>query len=186
METSPFKTIRDIINHWWLILLAGILLIGLGVWVIASPLESYLSLSLAFAIIILGTGIFEILFSVVNHKSMDGWGWILAGGLFDVIIGSYLVYYPAITMGILPLIVGFWLLFRGIMSIGNAFEVRSYGFPDWGWLLLTGIVITLIAIIILVNPAFGVMNIIIWTGLAFIFAGLFRIYISLKFKKLKK
>lgn len=165
--------------------MAGILLIGLGVWVISSPLESYISLSLAFAIIIFGTGIFEIIFSIRNHKSIERWGWILAGGIFDVLIGAYLLYYPAITMGVLPLIVGFWIAFRGVMAIGNAFEIRSYGFTDWGWLLFTGIIITLIGLIILVNPAWGVINIIIWTGLAFIFAGTFRIYISLKFRKLK-
>jgi len=36
--------------------------------------------------------------------------------LFDLFIGGDLLAYPAITMVILPLLVGVWLLFRGLMA----------------------------------------------------------------------
>ena len=49
MTQSFLKTIRESINYWWLILLGGVLLIIVGIWVISSPIESYLSLSLLFA-----------------------------------------------------------------------------------------------------------------------------------------
>ena len=185
MEPLSGKPIQNIIRHWWLVLFAGVLLIGLGVWVVSSPFQSYLSLSLLFAACVVAAGLFELTFSIVNHKIMNGWGWMLAGGMIDVFVGGYLFYYPLITMIILPLIVGFWLLFRGIMAIGNALDVRSYGFGDWRWLLFTGVTIILLALLILVNPDFGIFNIIVWTGLAFIFAGIFRIYLSLKLRKLK-
>jgi uncharacterized membrane protein HdeD (DUF308 family) len=74
MAQSFLKTIRESINYWWLILLSGVLLIIVGIWVISSPIESYLSLSLLFAWGILLTGIFEIIFAVSNRKSMDSWG----------------------------------------------------------------------------------------------------------------
>jgi uncharacterized membrane protein HdeD (DUF308 family) len=38
----------------------------------------------------------------------------------------------------------------------------------------------------LINPVFGAANIIIWTGTAFIFSGIFRIYLSIKLRRLKK
>jgi uncharacterized membrane protein HdeD (DUF308 family) len=186
MSATPLKTIKESINHWWLFLLTGVLLIVVGLWVFASPIASYLSLSLIFSLGILFTGIFEIIFAVANRSTMDSWGWTLAGGILDVVIGSYLLAYPAISMSVLPFILGFWLLFRGFSAIGSAFDMKSYGDKNWGWFLFLGIGIIFFGVMVLANPAFGVANIIIWTAFAFIFAGVFRIYLALKLRKLKK
>ena len=117
---QTLKSIRDSINYWWLFLLTGILLIVVGLWVFASPLASYLSLSFIFAFGILFTGVFEVIFAISNRKTMDNWGWTLSSGILDLVIGFYLMAYPAITIAILPLILGFWLLFRGFSAIENS------------------------------------------------------------------
>jgi uncharacterized membrane protein HdeD (DUF308 family) len=186
MPATPLKTIKESINYWWLFLLTGVLLIVVGLWVFASPLASYLSLSLIFSLGILFTGIFEIIFAITNRSNLDSWGWTLAGGILDVVIGGYLLAYPAISMSVLPFILGFWLLFRGFSAIGSAFDMKSYGDKNWGWFLFLGIGIVFFGVMVLANPAFGVANIIIWTAFAFIFAGVFRIYLALKLRKLKK
>jgi uncharacterized membrane protein HdeD (DUF308 family) len=185
METMPYKRSRNMINHWWLILLSGVLLIGLGIWVIVLPAQSYLTLSLTFSFIILAAGVFEIIFSISNLGSLKWWGWTFTGGVADLIIGVYLLSYPGITMVILPFVVGLWMLFRGIIAIGHAIEIRAYGFHDWIWLLFAGIMIILLAEMIFATPVLGIINVIVWTGLAFIFGGLFRIYLSIKLRELK-
>ncbi|OCX54007.1 hypothetical protein BEL04_06950 [Mucilaginibacter sp. PPCGB 2223] len=185
MATIILKNIRTIVNHWWLILIGGIVMIGLGIWIIASPVQSYISLSLAFAFCMFVAGLFEVIFSIANSKSLEGWVWILISGLIDLFIGGYLMGYPVITMAVLPFIVGFWMLFRGFMAIGSAIEMRAYGIWDWGWLLVVGIIIILLALAILANPAFGIANILMWTSIAFIFSGIFRVHLSFKLKKLK-
>jgi uncharacterized membrane protein HdeD (DUF308 family) len=186
MTQPAFKSVRESINHWWLFLLTGILLIVVGFWVFASPLASYLSLSFIFSIGILFTGIFEIAFAISNRKTMDSWGWTLAGGILDLVIGLYLLSYPSVSMTVLPFILGFWLLFRGFSAVGSAFDMKSYGDKNWGWFLFMGIAIVFFGVMVLANPAFGVANIIIWTGSAFIVAGVFRIYLAIKLRKLKK
>jgi uncharacterized membrane protein HdeD (DUF308 family) len=183
---QALKTIRESVNYWWLFLMTGILLIVVGIWVFSSPLASYLSLSLFFAFGILFTGIFEIIFALSNRKTMDNWGWTLASGILDLVIGFYLFSYPSLSMAVLPLILGFWLLFRGFSAIGAAIDMRSFGDKNWGWLLILGTGIIFFGIMVLVNPAFGAANIIIWTGSAFIIAGIFRIYLAFKLRKIKK
>ncbi|HEY0177408.1 MAG TPA: DUF308 domain-containing protein [Pedobacter sp.] len=180
------KTQNINLTYWWLILIAGLLLFGLGIWVVVSPLNSYISISLALSIVMLVTGIAELIFAIVNFKSIETWGWIFVSGLIDLSIGGYLFLYPLITMAILPVIIGLWLLFRGFIVISNSFDMRSYGFKDWGWLMLAGILIVVLALMILSNPVFGIINIIFWTGLAFVWAGISRILLSLKLRKFKK
>ncbi len=185
MAQTILKNISETVKYWWLLLLSGLFLIAIGIWVFASPAAAYLSLSIVFAVGILVIGIFETSFAVTARKSLYSWGWTLASGILDMVIGAYLLAYPLVTMAVLPFILGFWLLFRGFSAMGFAMDMKSYGAMDWGWLLLLGIATMFFAFMVLAIPAFGVANIIVWTGLAFIVAGVFRIFIALRLRKLK-
>ncbi|MCJ8208347.1 DUF308 domain-containing protein [Mucilaginibacter sp. RS28] len=184
MSTFAYQTIRNTAKHWWLVLTGGVVLTLLGIWMLVFPVQSYISLSFAFALVILTAGVFEFTFAVFNLTA-KGWGLTLLSGLADLFIGGYLYSHPAITMTLLPFILGFWLLFRGILAIWGAWGVKSFGFDDWAWLMLVGIAIVLFAIVVLTNPLFGALNIVIWTGVAFVSAGAFRIYLSFKLRDLK-
>lgn len=185
MVQPILKEIKEAVKYWWLLLLSGLILIAVGVWVFASPAAAYLSLSVLFGACILAIGLFETVFAISARKSIKGWGWTLASGLLDTVIGSYLLAYPAVTMTILPFVLGFWLLFRGFSAIGFSFDMKSYGDLNWGWFLLLAIGIIIFAFMILAVPAFGVANIIAWTGLSFIFSGVFRIILAFSLKKWK-
>ena len=185
MATTIFKEIKEAVKYWWLLLLTGLILVAVGVWVFASPATAYLSLSIVFGASILSIGFFETAFAISARKSLEGWGWTLASGLLDIVIGAYLLSYPGVTMAILPFVLGFWLLFRGFSAIGFSFDIKSYGDSNWGWFLLLGIGIIFFAFMILAVPAFGAANIIAWTGLSFIFAGVFRIILAFKLKEWK-
>lgn len=186
MENLLSSPVHYMVKHWWLVLLAGILLITMGALILISPFQSLLIICWLVAITMIGSGCFEIIFSIKNHQSIKGWGWLLAASLLDVIIGLYLLNYPLITMVILPLIIAVWILFRGIVAFGNALHMRSYGFGDWRWLAIAGLTIVLLALLILLYPGFGIETLLLWTGISFIISGLFRIFLSLKFKKLKQ
>ncbi len=183
MAPTFFKEIKEAVKYWWLFLLTGVIRVLVGIWVVASPATAYLSLSILFGAGILTIGCFETVFAISARKSLEGWGWTLASGLLDIVIGVYLLAYPAVTMVILPFVLGFWLLFRGFSALGFSFEIKAYGDLNWGWYLVLAIGIIFFAIMILAVPAFGVANIIAWTGLSFILAGLFRIILAIRLKK---
>ncbi|WP_200859807.1 HdeD family acid-resistance protein [Winogradskyella psychrotolerans] len=94
----------------------------------------------------------------------------------DLIIGVLLISHPVMTMTILPLYIGFWLLFRGIMALGISIQSKSFGVSQWGWMLVSGIATIIFAILILANPVFGGLSIVYMTALAFIMIGLFRLF----------
>ena len=185
MPPTIFKEIKEAVKYWWLLLLTGLILVAVGIWVFASPAAAYLSLSILFGASIFSVGFFETIFAISARRSLAGWGWTFGGGLLDIVIGAYLLTYPAVTMAIFPFVLGFWLLFRGFSAIGFSFDIRSYGDLNWGWFLVFAIGTIFFAFMILAVPAFGVANIIAWTGLSVIFAGVFRIILALRLKKWK-
>ncbi|MBD0776825.1 DUF308 domain-containing protein [Maribacter polysiphoniae] len=173
------------IKNWWISILIGLLYIFVGVWVIQTPLESYISLSIIFSVFIFVSGIFQITFSISNKNEMKEWGWYLAGGILDLIIGLLLIAHPMMTMAILPLYVGLWLLFQSILSMGLSFQLKSAGIPRWGILLFWSIVTLLFSFLLLANPFFAGLSIVYMTAFAFITAGIFRLFLGINLKRFR-
>jgi len=184
MENQLFKNIKNAVKHWYLSLIVGILFLLFGFWILKTPLESYLTLALLFGVVFLVNGVFEIIFSISNRKEIDNWGWILAGGIIDLLFGIVLASNVGLSMAVLPFYVGFILLFRSVAAMGYAFDLKGFGVRDWYWLLLLGILGLIFSFIMIWNPIFGGMTIIIWTALAFITYGLFRIILAFKLRRL--
>lgn len=184
------KTLFDRINfavkNWWLSLIVGILFFGVGILLMFTPLESYIALSVVFSVTMFVSGIFEISFSISNKKNLSSWGWYLASGIIDLLIGLYLMYYPTMSMAVLPYVVAFWLMFRGFSGIGYAMDLKRYGNHDWGWYLVFGLLTILCSVAILWQPLMGALSVVYMVSFAFLFIGLFRIMLSFGLKKLHK
>jgi uncharacterized membrane protein HdeD (DUF308 family) len=186
MKTKDVNFIGYTSQYWWLMLSAGILFIFLGVCVLASPVASYLSFSLLFSCGMLFAGMFEVIFAIGNFKTLNGWGWTLTGGLIDFFLGAYLLYFPLLSMVVMPVIMGLWMLFRGCMAVNSSLEMRAYGVLDWTWLMVTGLLIILLSLLIIGHPLLAAINVVVWTAFAFILSGIFRICLSLQLKRMKE
>jgi hypothetical protein len=143
MTTSILATTKSVIKHWYLILIAGVIFIAAGIWVMSTPLSAYLALSILFSVSFFIIGLMEVLFALANHKEMKGWGWTLVFGLFNLLISFILFYDPLISITTLPLYVGFVVLFRSITTIGVSLDTENYGTPGKGSLLALGILAAL-------------------------------------------
>lgn len=186
MATNFVKSIRSSIKHWYIPLLIGILFLVIGIYTLRAPLASYVALSVLFSISFLLAGLFEIVFSISNRDELDNWGWTLTFGIITLLIGLLLVARPELSMATLPFYVGFLVMFRSISAIGFAIDLRHYHVEDWAILLVFGIIGLLFSFILLWNPLFAGLTVVIWTALALLASGVFSIYLAMKLKKLKK
>jgi len=103
---TVFDEIQHSVKNWWMSLILGILYIGVALCLMFAPLSSYVALSIIFSISMLVSGILEILFAISN-KHVSSWGWYLAGGIIDLIIGIYLVAYPMVSMEVIPFLMAY-------------------------------------------------------------------------------
>lgn len=175
---------RDI-KSWWLFTIIGILLLIAGFYTISNPLTSYLGLSLFFGGLIFINGIMEFSFALSNRKHAHRWGWTLAAGVFDIILGFILLLYPGLSMSVLPFIIGFYILLLGASLISYAFQLNALQVKRWGWVLAGGILTVLLGLSMIFNPVLGIATIVGWTAFAFIAAGVATIIFSLQLKKIK-
>ncbi|GGW53302.1 uncharacterized membrane protein HdeD (DUF308 family) [Winogradskyella epiphytica] len=186
METSFLKSIKDVIKHWYIPLLVGVFFVIVSIVTFTSPQSSLLALSILFALSFLLGGLSEVVFSVVNRHQMDNWGWSLAFGIITFIVGFSLLIHPALSLSVLAFYIGFVILFRSVASISFALDLKRYGSQNWAGLLALGILGAIFSFILIWNPVFAGMSIVILVALSFLFAGLFSMYFSLQLRKLYK
>lgn len=164
----------------------GVLFIIMGIWVMSTPIASYITLSIFFSVLMFISGLFELIFAISNRKNIDGWGWYLTAAIIDFIIGVVLISYPSITITILPFFVAFWIMFKGFSAIGVAIDMRHYKTGSWGLMLFFGIIAIIFAILIIDNPLLGGLSIVYLTTFALFSIGIFRIALAFKLRSLHK
>jgi uncharacterized membrane protein HdeD (DUF308 family) len=132
------------------------------------------------------TGILEIIHALSNRKRSHAWGWSLAEGIFDLLIGLLLISNPKISMTILVYYIGFGILLRSLLTIAWSLLLKSEQVKDWSNLLIIGILGALFAFTAMWKPLFAGLTIVIYTGVAFLLVGIYYIYLSLKLKKIRR
>ena len=122
-----FDELKQEVKNWWVSLILGILYVAVALGLMFFPFNGYAALSILFSISMLVSGLLEIAFAISNRQRVSSWGWYLAGGVIDMILGLYLVTYPVLSMEVIPFIIAFWLMFRGFSSVGYAMDLKRYG-----------------------------------------------------------
>ena len=186
MDTNFLTTGRKIIKHWYISLIVGLLFLCIGIYSLASPMSSYVALTMLFSLSFLVSGFSEIIFSVSNRDQLDNWGWHLAYGIFTFIIGMLLVANPAISIVTLPLYVGILVMVRSIMGVSLALELKRNEILAWKDLMTLSVLGVLFSLLLLWSPSFAGMTMVFWLGVALITSGLFSIYLAFKFRKMNK
>lgn len=180
------ETISSAVKNWWVSLLLGLFYILIAVCLMFTPMASYIALSIMFSIAMFVSGTLEILFAVSNRKHISSWGWYLAGGIIDLILGIYLMASPGLSMTVLPFILAFWLMFRGFSSTGYAMDLKRFGTGSWGWYMAFGILAIICSIAIIWQPGLGVFTLVYMIAYALLIIGIFRVMLSFELRSLHK
>ena len=170
-------------KYWFLPLLAGALYVALGVWVLRTPLESYLALTFLFSLSFLVSGVVEIFGAFSERGTRAHWGWALAGGIFDLLLGVMLFNNPGMSVAVLPFVVGFGLLLRSSTTVAGAFALKSAGGQSWGMLMVFGVLGVVAGFVLLRNPLLAGFTIVVWTGIRVHHGGLARVMAALALRK---
>jgi uncharacterized membrane protein HdeD (DUF308 family) len=164
------------IRHWWVFLLRGILFILVGIYMMCSPVTGFVALGFFFGLVILLTGIAELI-RVSSDRTSGSRGLHLTLGIIDVILGVVFIGHIATSVAILRIIVGLWFLFRGISLISFSRHIHT------SWLLtLGGIVTAIFGLLIIFNSTFGSLTVILFMAFAFIIMGVFNAWLGYNMK----
>lgn len=161
-----------VIRHWWLLMLAGILCIAAGIAVFVFPMESYMTLSIIFGVLMLITGAAQLIIASTSGNYLAMKGYVVVGGVLDLLLGIFLCVYPAVTVVLLPIMLGIWMMYHSFMIIAFGGDLDTFRINGSGWVMMGGILLLVLSFLVLVNPfSVGIATVIVLTGVALIVFG---------------
>lgn len=171
------------IKHWWLLLLAGILCVALGVAVFVFPLESYVTLSILFGVFLLVSGAAQLIIALSSGNYLMMRGYIIAGGVIDLLLGIFLCAFPAVSLVVLPIMMGICMLYHSFMTIAFGGDMETFRLSGSAWIICGGVILLILSLLVLANPlSVGIETVVVICGLGLLMLGVLLSAISMKLK----
>ena len=169
-----------------LIVLSGILLIVTGIYVLASPGATLLSMAWFIGLMTLISGVVKIINYFTAERGKEGAGWLLFSAILDILFGIFYLGHQLIVAAALPFLFSAWVLFSGVNCILYSVDMKKVGFQRWWLLLVFGILMVLMGISSIMEPLQAVIAMTTMVGIGFIIRGISQIIHLFRFGKLEK
>lgn len=117
-------------EHWWLLLMWGLVGIGVGLLTFLAPGITALALLFYIAAWAIATGVLQIVAAIRLRKEISGEWLLVLGGLASVLFGVLLMGQPGVgALSLIWLIASYAVVF-GILLVLLSLKVRSFGSPS--------------------------------------------------------
>jgi uncharacterized membrane protein HdeD (DUF308 family) len=168
-------------SNWWLFALRGVLAIAFGILALVHPLAALTAFVLVFGIWAFIDGVDALV------VGLSGWrSWKLAlGGAIGIAVGVFTFFKPGIAALGLYAAVAAWSVFRGVLEIAVAIELRKV-IRGEVWLVFAGVASILFGVLMIALPAAGVLALAWLMGIyALLFGGLM-LALAVRLRKLHR
>jgi uncharacterized membrane protein HdeD (DUF308 family) len=172
-------------RNWWGLVLRGVLAILFGIAVFIWPGISITVLVTLFGFFVLLSGILGIIVAVRGRQSDERRWLLLIEGIFGVIAGILVFFWPGITALLLVYLIAAWALLTGILEIIAAIQLRKEIENEW-LLAVAGIASLLFGILIAIYPGSGALALLWVIGAYAIAFGIVLIILGLRLRNWNK
>jgi uncharacterized membrane protein HdeD (DUF308 family) len=151
--------VRELYQNRWLFGLRGVLAIIFGVLAFFWSGLTAVALVYMFGIYAILDGILTISAAVRNRAARDRWWLGLLEGIVDIAAGVIAILFPTLAAFVLLIVIAIWAIVTGILEIATAIRLRREIENEWA-MGLSGLVSVALGVIILFNPAAGLLGIV--------------------------
>jgi uncharacterized membrane protein HdeD (DUF308 family) len=180
---NPYLAVLKKLKNWWLLMIAGALLLALGIFALASPWRAYIKMVHYGGIVLLLNGVLLIAVSYTSHSSLRERHWILVESLMDLFFGVILLFNPLLSFIAFPIFIGYWMIGKGILKAIASMRLASY-IRGWVFACLAGVLSMASGVLVIYNPLERLDGITLFVGAFGLVMGTLYIFDSLRFRKM--
>jgi uncharacterized membrane protein HdeD (DUF308 family) len=175
---SIFSFRQSMTGRWWVVLIRGIFSILFGIIALLMPGITFISLAILWGIYAVSDGMLEVYIGVKQK-----WGQMIFYGVISLLAGAIAIFRPHIAGFTIVLLLGIFLVIRGITEIAAAIRLRKEIRNEW-LLVLGGLLSIVAGLIIVFIPAAGVLWIVWMIAFFAILFGILQISLSMRLRRL--
>ena len=164
----------DAARHWWVFLVTGILWI-LFAWIVLSfDYDTVWAVAVFFGFGMLAGGVMTIMVGL----DATSWRWLhVTFGIIAILAGLIALIWPGQTFLVLAAIIGWYVMFAGILDLVTAFATKDEN--DLWWLqLILGIAQVLIGFWAIGYSGRSITLLVIWVGATALARGISSLFLG--------
>jgi uncharacterized membrane protein HdeD (DUF308 family) len=166
-------------DHWVMFLIEGVVLLILGIIAIVIPPIATLAVAILVGWLFLISGIVGLIGTYMMRHAPGFW-WSLLSAVLALAAGLVLLAWPVSGAISLTLVLIVFFIIEGIASIMFALDHRAQLSGRWGWMLASGVVDLILAVIIFTGlPGTAAWAIGLLVGINMVFGGVSLIAMAL-------
>lgn len=158
-------------EHWLFFLIEGLVLLLLGVIAVVLPVLATITVTIVFGWLFLVSGVVG-LFTTLWMRSAPGFWWSLVSAILGIAVGVLLLAAPVRGAISLTIVLIAFFIVEGIASIMFSLDHKREMSGNWGWMLASGIVDLILAMMIFSGlPSTAAWAIGLLVGINMVFGG---------------
>ena len=150
MSNAADAVKRSLHDHWRLYLFEGIVLVILGALAIVVPPLAGIGVTIFVGWLLLIGGIIGLV-STFASRQAPGFAWSLLSAVLALVAGGVLLWNPVAGLVTLTYVLIAFFVVDGIFSIVMAIEHRRELSGRWEWMVFSGVVDLVLALVILLG-----------------------------------
>ncbi len=174
-----FSAVRTMSEHWWVVLLRGVLAILFGVLAFTWPGLTAVILVTIWGVYALFDGIVGIIAGIKGK-----WGSLVVLGLLGIAAGVVALLWPGLTAVSLLWVLAIWIIVAGAMQISAAIRLRKEVQGEWLW-IASGVLMVGLGLLFFLRPGAGILSVTWLLGSLAIVWGILLVMLAFKLKGLK-
>jgi len=176
---------NSITINWGVMLVNGLLAIIFGALALFATEGLMLSISMYFGLLILIGGVLLLFGAWDRQRKSKSFSVMLTEGIISAILGTLIMIYPGQTLKLFFIFIGIWALMLGLFKIYIAIVLR--GMKEFRYMFIFGgILLFVIGLVLLLDPAYVAGLILKIVGVIFIIFGMLLAYFSFVVKNADK
>lgn len=168
-------------RNWWTLALRGILALVFGLAVFVWPTITLRVLVRLFAVFAFVGGIFALSAALRDRRTNTPWWVLLLEGIFGIIAGLLVFFWPAITGLILLYLIAAWALVSGVFELILAIQLRKQIENEW-LLAAAGLASLLLGLFLAIWPVTSVLAILWLIGAYAIIFGVILLILAFRLR----
>ncbi|MFM9433981.1 uncharacterized membrane protein HdeD (DUF308 family) [Janthinobacterium sp. CG_23.3] len=172
-------SVPALMQSWWIAALRGAIAVCFGVFALAMPGVTLISLVAVFAVYAMLAGAVAVAGALRCRKQADDWWILLLSGVVSSVAGLLATLHPALTVLALVVVIGVNALVTGVLDIVLAVRLRKVIGGEW--LLILGAATSLVfGLLILAYPGAGALALVWMIGACALLTG--TLYLALAYR----
>jgi uncharacterized membrane protein HdeD (DUF308 family) len=168
LQSAIAQSLRE---HWVLFLVEGIVLVVLGLLAILLPVMASLAVAIFVGWLLLISGVLGLITTFMARHAPGFW-WSLISAVLAIAAGIVLLGWPVKGVISLTLLLIAFFIIEGVVSIMYALEHKKELSGRWGWMLASGVIDLVLAIMIWAGlPSTAAWAIGLLVGINMVFGG---------------